>query len=59
MQNIIYKSAGRGDIVLEPKYKLLQTLFDQMTESFAGSRLTPSEIVTKAQEELARQLENK
>lgn len=59
MQSIVYRSAGRGDIVLEPKYKLLQTLFDQMTESFAGSRLTPSEIVTKAQEELARQLENK
>jgi ABC-type glycerol-3-phosphate transport system substrate-binding protein len=56
-KDVIYKAASKGDFVLEPKKELLRTIFDQITESFAGSRLTPVEIITKAQDELSRQVQ--
>lgn len=59
LMDVIYRSASKGDFVLEPKRDLLKTLFDQITESFAGTRLTPVEIITKAQDELSRQVQEK
>lgn len=57
--DVVYRAASRGDFVLEPKKDLLKTLFDQITESFAGTRLTPVEIISKAQDELSRQVQTK
>lgn len=59
LMDVIYRAASKGDFVLEPKKDLLRTLFDQITESFAGTRLTPVEIITKAQDELSRQVQEK
>lgn len=59
LMDVIYRAARKGDFVLEPRKGLLYTIFDQITESFAGSRLTPVEIITKAQDELSRQVQEK
>jgi ABC-type glycerol-3-phosphate transport system substrate-binding protein len=58
-KSIIYRSAERGSFVLEPSIDLLKTVFSQTTDAFLGSRSTPAEIISKAQDELSRLVENK
>ncbi len=57
--NIIYKSAQRGDFVPEPKFRLIDTVFSQISDALSGSTLAPAEIINNAQEELSRQINNK
>lgn len=53
-QDIIYKAAERGDIVMEPLPNLIKNIFEQIVEAFSGSRQTPSEIIRNADQELIR-----
>jgi ABC-type glycerol-3-phosphate transport system substrate-binding protein len=53
-QDIIYKAAERGDIVMEPLPNLVKNIFEQIVEAFSGSRQTPSEIIRNADQELIR-----
>jgi ABC-type glycerol-3-phosphate transport system substrate-binding protein len=55
-REMIYRSADRGDIVLEPKQDLFKALFQEIITSLEGSKVTPSQIMTNAQRELERQL---
>lgn len=55
-RNIIFKSADRGDIIMEPLPNLVNNVFGQIVDSFSGSRQTPSEIIKNAESELVRQL---
>lgn len=55
-KNIVYLSADRGDIVLEPIPNLLNTIFGQIVDALSGSRQTPSDIIKNADAELTRQL---
>lgn len=55
-KDIIYRSADRGDIVMEPIPNLINNVFSQIIDAFSGSRQTPSEIIKNAEAEFARQL---
>jgi ABC-type glycerol-3-phosphate transport system substrate-binding protein len=52
----IYKSADRGDIIMEPIPNLVNNVFGQIVDAISGSRQTPSEIIKNADAEFARQL---
>jgi ABC-type glycerol-3-phosphate transport system substrate-binding protein len=52
MQNI-YKSAERGKFILEPRAESIKKIFSETTDAFLGSRMTPVEIVGKAQDDLS------
>lgn len=56
VKDIIYRSADRGDIIMEPIPNLVNTVFAEIVEAISGSRQTPSEIVKNAESELSRQL---
>lgn len=55
-RDIIYKSADRGDIIMEPIPNIINKIFGQIVDALSGSRQTPSEIVKNADSELVRQL---
>ena len=55
-KDIVYRSADRGDILMEPIPNLINNVFGQIIEAISGSRQTPSEIIKNAQDELSRQL---
>lgn len=54
--DVIYRSADRGDIVLEPIPNLVNKIFGEIVDAFSGSRQTPSEIIKNADTELTREL---
>ncbi len=56
VKDVIYRSAERGDILMEPISNLINKVFGQIIEAISGSRQTPSEIIKNAQDELSRQL---
>ncbi len=56
VKDIVYRSAERGDILMEPIPNLINDIFSQVIEAISGSRQTPSEIIKNAQDELTRQL---
>lgn len=55
-KDVVYKSADRGDIIMEPIPNLVNNVFNQIVDAISGSRQTPSEIVKNAEAELTRQL---
>jgi len=55
-KNIVYASADRGDIIMEPLPNLVNNIFGQIVDAISGSRQTPSEIIKNADGELQRQL---
>lgn len=56
VKDIVYRSAERGDIVMEPLPNLINKIFTEIVDAFSGSRQTPSEIIKNADSEFARQL---
>jgi ABC-type glycerol-3-phosphate transport system substrate-binding protein len=56
VKDIIYRSAERGDIIMEPIPNLVNTIFGQVIDAFSGSRQTPSEIIKNAESEFSREL---
>ncbi len=56
VKDIVYRSADRGDIVMEPIPNLINTVFGGIVDAISGSRQTPSEIIKNAESELSRQL---
>jgi ABC-type glycerol-3-phosphate transport system substrate-binding protein len=56
VKDIVYRSAERGDIIMEPIPNLVNTIFGQVIDAFSGSRQTPSEIIKNAESEFSREL---
>lgn len=54
VNDVIFKAAERGDIIMEPLPNLVKTIFEQIVDAFSGSRQTPSEIINNADQELIR-----
>ncbi len=56
LKDVVFKSAERGDIIMEPIPNLITKIFEQIVDAISGSRQTPSEIIKNAEAELVRQL---
>ena len=56
VKDIVYRSAERGDIIMEPIPNLINKIFGEIVDAFSGSRQTPSEIIKNAESEFAREL---